>query len=99
MRLVIRPEAERELLEAQAWYELQSPGLGFEFARNADAAIANILRNPYAFQQIEGEFRRAMVRRFPYRVIFLASASEILVVSCFHHRREPVSWSEREKSR
>ncbi len=33
MDVIFRPEAEAELLEAQAWYESRSPGLGFEFAR------------------------------------------------------------------
>ena len=46
MNLVLRPEAAQELLDAQAWYEAQVPGLGFEFARIADAAIAAVLRNP-----------------------------------------------------
>jgi hypothetical protein len=46
MQFVLRPEAAQELLDAQAWYEAQIPGLGFEFARMADAAIASVLRNP-----------------------------------------------------
>ena len=40
MELVFRPEAIQELLAAQAWYEARSVGLGFEFARAVDAAIA-----------------------------------------------------------
>lgn len=41
MLVVLRPEAEQELLEAQAWYESKALGLGFEFARAADAAVAH----------------------------------------------------------
>lgn len=33
MLVVLRPEAEHELLEAQIWYELKALVLGFEFAR------------------------------------------------------------------
>ncbi|MFA7494694.1 MAG: hypothetical protein WCY67_00095 [Acidithiobacillus sp.] len=47
MLVVLRPEAEHELLEAQTWYESKALGLGFEFARAADAAVASALRNPY----------------------------------------------------
>jgi len=47
MLVVLRPEAEQELLEAQAWYESKAMGLGFEFARAADAAVASALRNPF----------------------------------------------------
>jgi hypothetical protein len=46
MLVVLRPEAEQELLEAQAWYESKALGLGFEFARAADAAVASALRKP-----------------------------------------------------
>jgi plasmid stabilization system protein ParE len=66
MRLVFRPEAQQELLEAQAWYEARSPGLGFEFARAIDAAIEQALRMPLAFPRVEAEFRQVMTRRFPY---------------------------------
>jgi plasmid stabilization system protein ParE len=92
MRVLIRPEAQRELLEARAWYEQRSPGLGFEFARAMDAAIARALRAPHAFPRIEGEFRHVIARKFPYSIIYYPSESELVVVSCFHHRRKPGAW-------
>ena len=58
MLVVLRPEAEQELLEAQAWYESKALGLGFEFARAAEAAVASALRNPFGHLRIEEEFRR-----------------------------------------
>lgn len=92
MQLVFRPEARLELLEAQAWYESRSVGLGFEFARAIDAAIAKALRMPLAFPCIEAEFRHVITRRFPYSVVYYPSESELVVVSCFHHRRKQGSW-------
>jgi plasmid stabilization system protein ParE len=46
MTLSFRPEAEREMLEAKAWYEARSPGLGLEFARAVEAALMNAARHP-----------------------------------------------------
>ena len=92
MQLLFRPEAEDELLEAQAWYEARSPGLGLEFARAVDAAAAAVLRNPLAFPRIEGEFRRVIIRKFPYALIYLPGDEDLLVVACFHHRRKPGEW-------
>ncbi len=89
MRLVLRPEAEQELLDARDWYEAQAPGLGFEFARMADAAIASVLRHPLAYQRVEGEFRRILFRRFPYMLIYLSTPDELIVISCFHQSRDP----------
>ncbi|MBS0487473.1 MAG: type II toxin-antitoxin system RelE/ParE family toxin [Proteobacteria bacterium] len=92
MRLVFRPEARRELIEAQRWYESRAPGLGFEFARAVDAAVARALRMPLAFPRIDDEFRHVITRKFPYSLIYHASTEEMVVVSCFHHRRRPDSW-------
>lgn len=92
MQLVFRPEARKELLAAQAWYQQRSPGLGFEFARAMDAAIAKALRIPLAFARVEGEFRHVILRKFPYSLIYHPSATELIVVSCFHHRRKPGRW-------
>lgn len=58
MLVVLRPEAEQELLEAQAWYESKVLGLGFEFARAADAAVASALRNPL------GHLHLGLIQRF-----------------------------------
>ena len=92
MQLVFRPEATKELLEAQAWYESRSVGLGFEFARAIDTAVARALRMPLAFPRIEADFRHVITRRFPYSVVYCPSESELVVVSCFHHRRKQGSW-------
>ena len=87
MLVVLRPEAEQELLEAQAWYESKALGLGFEFARAADAAVASALRNPFGHLRIEEDFRRVLFRKFPYTFIYLPSSDELLVVSFFHPRK------------
>lgn len=92
MQMVFRPEALTELLEAQAWYEERSLGLGLEFARSVDAAVARALRKPLAFARLEDDFRHVITRKFPYSVIYHCSDSELVAVSCFHHRRKPRSW-------
>jgi hypothetical protein len=95
MRVVVRSEAEQELLEAQAWYESKAQGLGFEFARATDVAVATALRNPFGYLRIEAEFRRVLLRKFPYSLIYLPSDDELLIVSFFHQHREPGVWLER----
>lgn len=92
--LQIRPEAYQELLEAQEWYEQRAPGLGLEFARAVDAAMARAIRMPLAYPRVEEEFRHVVLRRFPYSIIYHVTESEFIVISCFHHRRQPKPWSE-----
>jgi len=92
MRLVFRPEAMEEILEARAWYDARSPRLGDQCARSADAAIRAARQLPLTHPPLERGYRHVILRRFPYSIIYLPGESELLVVSCFHHKRRPFSW-------
>ena len=90
-----RPEAAAELVEAVDWYEARGRGLGAEFLRALDAAISGIQRHPLGYPSVFGNCRRALLRRFPYSVIYVVSDQEILIVACIHGRRDPALWQER----
>ncbi|MEN9867772.1 MAG: hypothetical protein RL748_3362 [Pseudomonadota bacterium] len=92
MLVLFRPQAEQELLEAQAWYESKAAGLGQEFAMMADAAIQSALANPFGHPKVADNYRRVLFKKFPYLMIYLPSATELLVVSFFHQQRKPGSW-------
>jgi hypothetical protein len=47
-RLTLRPQAEVEIGEAAVWYEGCGAGLGNDFLRAVDAAVAAIQRNPFS---------------------------------------------------
>lgn len=89
MQIRFRPQARRELLEAQAWYEDRAVGLGLEFVRAVDAALQAAARHPLAYPLVDGSARRVVVRRFPYSVVFDVHPSELLILAVFHHRRAP----------
>ena len=89
MNLIFRPEAETEMLEAKAWYEERSPGLGLEFARAVEAALMTGARHPESARKAGAGCRRVLLRRFPYTIIFLPLPDSIVVVACFHQHRDP----------
>ncbi len=93
--LIVEPEAEAEIAEARNWYDLRSPGLGAEFVGAVDTTLAAIRQNPFQYQPVWGHFRRAGLRRFPYGLIYIVPDRQIIVVSCFHGRRNPKVWRER----
>jgi plasmid stabilization system protein ParE len=94
-RLVFRPEAEEEIFGAAEWYEKRKLGLSTEFLRALDAVVAAVERNPFQFPQVHGEKRRALLRRFPYGVIYSVSDEEIVVLACSHARLNPLRWHRR----
>jgi toxin ParE1/3/4 len=93
--LLIRPEAAAEIQEAFAWYEGQSAGLGTEFEGSLEAILDRIRDNPHQYPAVHREVRRALMRRFPYGVFYLADENQIVVLAVFHGRRDPKHWLKR----
>jgi len=94
-RFIVRPHAEADVAEAFDWYERRSPGLGMEFLRAVDVTFAIIVRTPHLFPQVEKTVRRALLRRFPYSVFFVAQPDSISVLAVMHAHRHPHRWLSR----
>jgi len=75
--------------------EEQAHGLGDEFLRAADAALASIQRHPGAYPTVYESVRRALLRNFPYGLFYVIEPDGIIVVACFPVRRDPKSWQDR----
>ena len=95
LRLLFHPAARSELRDAQEWYESRVAGLGDEFAGAIEAALTAIQQTPAGFPLVHGDVRQAVLRRFPYSVLYIVESDAIVVLACFHHRRDPRVWRER----
>lgn len=95
-KLVLRPEAEQEILAAAEWYEDRAPGLAAEFLRAVDAAIASIQRNPLQQPAIDASMRQVLLRRFPFSLVYRTSGDEVVVAGCVHWRQQPRQWLNRQ---
>ncbi len=88
-------DAERELEDAFWWYERQRSGLGLEFLLAFDAVVESLRRLPEGHEIVALKTRKALLRRFPYLVLYAVEADRILITAVFHGRRDPVRWSDR----
>lgn len=88
MKIILRPEAERDLTNTYLWYEEQSPGLGVDFIRSVDACLSSLERFPLASPRIHKRVRRMFLRRFPYGVFYAIHKQHIIVLAVFHFRRD-----------
>ncbi len=93
--LIVRPEAEADLEEAQAWYDRQRVGLGTDFLLCVEETLDRIVRNPEMYAVLHRDIRRAFVRRFPYGVFYRIVDDQLIVVGVFHGRRNPRAWKYR----
>lgn len=93
--LIVAPEAEQDLAEAYAWYEDRRVGLGEEFLSCVDACIEAIVRTPKLYALIYENYRRSLVRRFPYAVFYEFEDATVTVYCVFHTSQDPQKWSQR----
>jgi plasmid stabilization system protein ParE len=83
------PEVEEDVIAGYVWYEEKSKGLGEDFLRIFYASAIEISRSPLIYPKVYEEFRRRLLRRFPYAVYFTIENSEITVFGLFHCARDP----------
>ena len=93
--LIIAPEVEQDLVEAYAWYEARRAGLGEEFLSCVEACIEAIRRMPEMHAVVHENYRRRLVRCFPYVVFYEYAAGTVTIYCVFHTSRDPDKWRQR----
>jgi toxin ParE1/3/4 len=88
-RVIVRPEAEDDLKEAYSWYEDKRTGLGYDFLLQVHAGLNFVARNPNIHPIEYKGTRKHLVKRFPYKIIYLVQNEQIIVLAVIHGRRSP----------
>ena len=93
--MIIRPEAEADVVTARAWYERQREGLRAAFLLCVEEVLDHIDRTPALYPVVYQEVRRAFTRRFPYAVYYRVADNDVVVLGILHTRRDPQEWQSR----
>jgi len=83
------------MAEGFDWYEDRRHGLGHEFLGEVKSVLKKIAENPLRHAVIYQNVRRALVRRFPYKVFYYVEAEQVEVIGVVHVRRHPRFWQRR----
>lgn len=83
---------------AVEWYATRSESVALHFAAAVADPVQCVSRDPERFALINGMHRQALVKRCPYRLIFLVDGNMIAVVAIAHHSRRPGYWRHRNES-
>ena len=81
--------AKEDLEKSFGWYEAQRRGLGFDFLDCIESSIMKIFISPELYSVIYLNFRRCVIRRFPFSIFFTIENNEIIIHSVFDNRRNP----------
>ena len=79
----ISQQANGDIREARDWYEEQLGGLGEEFGRELDTVLSQFYEQPAIYPIVYRNVRRALTRRFPYAIYFVAEVDRITVLRGF----------------
>jgi plasmid stabilization system protein ParE len=93
--ILLLEAAEADLADAKAWYRQCHPSLESNFLRCVEEALGRIGDHPLAYPAAAGEFRMAIVHRFPYRIVYRPTPKHIIVVAIVHTSRDPRVWFSR----
>ena len=99
-RVVLHPDALRELGDAIEWYDQGGQGRGVRFRVAFDRIIDRCLEWPGSAAEVSdpgshGTFRHAKVPHSHYRIVYRVSNDRLEVVAVAHERRTPRYWENR----
>ena len=80
----VRHAAERDVVEAQHWYEQQRAGLAAQFHDEFARVIGRLAETPLIYPVAYQDVRRAVLQRFPFLIWYRLQGSAIAVLACTH---------------
>ncbi|MCX6350824.1 MAG: type II toxin-antitoxin system RelE/ParE family toxin [Bacteroidetes bacterium] len=85
-RVLITKEAEEDLTDSYAWYNLQKNNLGEDFITAIENGFSQIETNPFTFQLVTKTTRRAVTKRFPFSIYYRMDADNTITVLAVLHQ-------------
>ena len=98
MNVRLDPAATLEIRQAALFYEDCRKGLGQEFLVSVELAFEHIQQHPTVWRVLKGRFRRYLLQRFPYGVIYAIEGDTIYIAAVMHLKRKPGYWVSRGKA-
>jgi plasmid stabilization system protein ParE len=96
-KVVFRPAAVEDVVEAATWYEAHAPRLGEQLIEEILSATQRAQDNPGLFRiaHSDDNIRRVLTNRFPYRIFFCVVDETLYVHAVLHGARHDRRWMER----
>lgn len=95
MKALFAKEARSEFEEAQCYYEDKETGLGEAFSESVRQGLRLVLAQPKSGRIEFEDVRRVILKRFPYKLLYIVESDHLMVVAVAHQRRESQYWLSR----
>lgn len=84
-----------EVSESANDYGEEVEGLGKTFLDKVQSAVEEVKSNPLMYRIIQGDYRRHLLSRFPFAVIYRIENQKIYVLAVMYLKRSPNYWKSR----
>ena len=97
MKPIFHPEAVREFHAAVRQYTDIDPALGTDFESKVEECLLLALSYPNMWREVQKGIRRALIRRFPFGIIYACDDEVFYVLAVMHLHAKPGYWKKRKK--
>jgi hypothetical protein len=97
MQIYFIEPATIELADAFDFYEIQLSGLGKEFIIEVEETVQLITKFPELWSENSNHTRKAVLKRFPFNIIYSIYLDSIYIIAVAHQNRKPEYWIDRLK--
>lgn len=92
---LIHDDARAEYIESYVWYHERGAHIAEAFEREVEHALDTLQKFPERWSVYVGRWRRILLRRFPFGIVYGIIDNQIVVVAIMHTRRKPGYWKNR----
>jgi plasmid stabilization system protein ParE len=89
IEFIIKENASMDVIEIVDWYDIKQLGLGDRFYKDLLNEFEKIKQNPKLYSFYNKDFKRAILKHFPYLIIFKVTENEIVIYSIIYGGRNP----------
>ncbi|MDQ1339410.1 MAG: hypothetical protein QG567_562 [Campylobacterota bacterium] len=95
-QLSFHPDVANEIKDSYVWYEEQQlQGLGSQFLIELEDGYIAIAHFPDAWVNFQHGFKRYILNKFPFSIIYKTTKMEIFIAAVMHNSRKPLYWLDR----
>lgn len=88
LNVILKDEANLDVIEAYLYYENELDGLGERFLNELKVLIKQVRQRPKGFQKID-KFHQAPFNIFPFVIIYELSENDLIVYAVFQTKQNP----------
>ena len=95
IEIVVAREARADIANAIDTLNGISPRLTERFGVELERIYSELAEHPQMYPSVYKNFRRALLRKFPYSVFYVVYDRTILIVGVVHQSRDESTWKRR----